>query len=125
MTLDLELYKVAGLRPATYGQSLHPLFLCTLNCEEVSSLREFAELMLVAIVAWGSYALIVALEEGLSEWLTKRVLQKGQLADSEDDEVEGCGGRVVEDLGEEPKELNRYVHLRSRYRRNRRQARHR
>lgn len=79
--------------------------------------------MLVAIVAWGSYALIVALEEGLSEWLTKRVLQKGQLADSEDDEVEGCGGRVVEDLGEEPKELNRYVHLRSRYRRNRCQAR--
>lgn len=88
-------------------------------------MREFAELMLVAIVAWGSYALIVALGEGLSEWLTKRVLQKGQLADSEDDEVEGCGGRVVEDLGEEPKELNCYAYLRSRYRRNRRQARHR
>lgn len=88
-------------------------------------MREFAELMLVAIVAWGSYALIIALAEGLSEWLTKRVAQKGQLADSEDDEVEGCGGRVVEDLGEEPKELNRYVHLRSRYRSRRRQARHR
>lgn len=86
-------------------------------------LREFAELMLVAIVAWGSYALIVVLEEGVSEWLTKRVLQKGQLVDSEDDALEGCGGRVVEDLGEEPKELNRYVHLRSRCRRNRRQAR--
>lgn len=31
-------------------------------------LREFAELTLVAIVAWGSYALIIALAEGLSEW---------------------------------------------------------
>lgn len=29
-------------------------------------LREFAELMLVAIVAWGLYALILALAEGLS-----------------------------------------------------------
>lgn len=88
-------------------------------------MREFAELMLVAIVAWGSYALIVALEEGLSEWLTKRVLQKGQLVDSEDDALEGCGGREVEGLGEEPKELNCYAYLRSRYRSRRRQAHHR
>lgn len=88
-------------------------------------MRDFAELTLVAIVAWGSYALIMTLAEGLSEWLTKRVLQKGQLVDSEDDEVGGCDCQVVEDLGEEPKELNRYVHLRSRCRRNRRQARHR
>lgn len=87
-------------------------------------MREFAELMLVAIVAWGSYALIIALEEGLSEWLTKRVLRKGQLVAC-DDEVEGCGCHVVEDLGEEPEELNRYVRLRSRYRSRRRQARHR
>ncbi len=85
--------------------------------------REFAELMLVAIVAWGSYALIVALAEGLSEWMTKRVAQKGQLVAC--DEVEGCGCHVVEDLGEEPEELDRYVHLRSRYRSRRRQARHR
>ena len=57
-------------------------------------MRDFAELTLVAIVAWGSYALIMALAEGLSEWLTKWVLQKGQLVDSVD-EVVGCGGRVV------------------------------
>ena len=86
-------------------------------------MREFAELTLVAIVAWGSYALIMALEEGLSEWLTKRVLQKGQLVDSEDDEVGACDCQMVEDLGEAPEELNRYAHLRSRYRRNRRRAR--
>ena len=84
-------------------------------------LREFAELTLVAIVAWGSYALIIALAEGLSEWMIKRVVQKGQLVAC-DDEVEGCGCHVVEDLGEEPEELNRYVHLRSRYRSRRRQA---
>lgn len=87
-------------------------------------MRDFAELTLVAIVAWGSYALIMALAEGLSEWLTKRVLQKGQLVAC-DDEVEGCDCQVVEDLGEAPKELNRYVHLRSRYRSRRRQARYR
>ena len=86
-------------------------------------MREFAELTLVAIVAWGSYALIVALEEGLSEWLTKRVLQKGQLVDSEDDKAGGCGGRVGEDLGEASEGLNRYAHLRSRYRSRRRWAR--
>ena len=86
-------------------------------------LREFAELTLVAIVAWGSYALIVALEEGLSEWMTKRVLKKGQLVACDDDEAEECGCHVVEDLGEEPKELNRYAHLRSHYRSRRRQAR--
>lgn len=86
-------------------------------------MREFAELTLVAIVAWGSYALIVALEEGLSEWLTKRVLQKGQLVDSEDDKAGGCDCHVVEDLGKEPEELNRYACIRSYYRSNRRQAR--
>ena len=88
-------------------------------------MRDFAELTLVAIVARGSYALIMTPAEGLSEWLTKRVLRKGQLVDSEDDEVVGCGGRVVEDLGEAPKELNCYAYLRSRYRRTRSQAQYR
>lgn len=84
--------------------------------------REFAELTLVAIVAWGSYALIIAIAEGLSEWLTKRALQKGQSVDSEDDEVGGCGCRAVEDLGEEPEELDHYSRIRSYYRSNRRRA---
>ena len=88
-------------------------------------MRDFAELTLVAIVAWGSYALIMVLAEGLSEWLTKRVLQKGQLVVCDDDALEGCDCQVVEDLGEAPKELNCYAYLRSRYRRNRRQAHHR
>lgn len=48
-------------------------------------LREFAELMLAAIVAMGVYVLIMALAEGLSEWLVKRVLRKGRLVEQEYD----------------------------------------
>ena len=83
--------------------------------------REFAELMLVAIVAWGLYALIMALAEGLSEWLTKRVLQKGRLVEDADDDVTELVEDSVGDLGEP----TRYARLRSSYRRSRRQARRR
>ena len=84
--------------------------------------REFAELMLAAIVAWGLYALILALAEGLSEWLAKRVLRKGQLVEGADDNVaEDAVPDSVGDLGEP----TRYARLRSSYRRNRRQARRR
>ena len=55
--------------------------------------REFAELMLVAIVAWGLYALILALAEGLSEWLAKRAFRCGQLVEQVDDEVGGIWSR--------------------------------
>lgn len=84
--------------------------------------REFAELMLVAIVAWGLYALILALAEGLSEWLAKRVLRKGQLVEDAGDNV---AEELVEDVVSRPKEPTRYVRLRSSYRSNRRQARRR
>ena len=87
-------------------------------------LREFAELMLAAIVAWGLYALILALAEDLSEWLTKRVLRKGKLVEQVDDEerIEVLDDNVVEEA-EGQVGLNRYSRLRSHYRRNRRQSR--
>lgn len=88
--------------------------------------REFAELMLAVIVAWGLYALILALAEGLSEWLAKRVLRKGQLVEGADDNVaEELVEELVEDSVGDLGEPTRYARLRSSYRRNRRQARRR
>ena len=84
--------------------------------------REFAETILAAIMVMGFYVLIMALAEGLSEWLTKRVLRKGRLVEQEyDDVTEELVEDSVGDLGEP----TRYARLRSSYRRNRRQARRR
>ena len=85
--------------------------------------REFAELMLTAIVAWGLYALILALAEGLSEWLAKRVLRKGRLVEQVDDE--DSAEYVAPDVALRPKGPTRYARLRSSYRHNRRHARRR
>lgn len=93
--------------------------------------REFAEMILAATLVLGFYVLIMAITEGLSEWLTKRVLGKGQLATSEcgeledlvDDLVDDLAEDPVENLGEQPEELNHYSRIRSYYRSNRRQAR--
>ena len=93
--------------------------------------REFAETILAATMVMGFYVLIMALAEGLSEWLTKRVLRKGRLVEDTDDKdlVEVSDGDiaeyVVEDVVKRPEEPTRYARLRSSYRRNRRQARRR
>ena len=84
--------------------------------------REFAETILAATMVMGFYVLIMALAEGLSEWLTKRVLQKGQLVEDADDDVTE---ELVEDSAGDLGEPTRYARLRSSYRRNRRQARRR
>ena len=84
--------------------------------------REFAETILAATMVMGFYVLIMALAEGLSEWLTKRVFRCGRLVEQEyDDVTEELVEELVGDLGEP----TRYARLRSSYRRNRRQARRR
>ena len=83
---------------------------------------EFAETILAATMVLGFYVLIMALAEGLSEWLTKRVLRKGRLVEDADDDVTE---ELVEDSVGDLGEPTRYARLRSSYRRNRRQARRR
>lgn len=86
--------------------------------------REFAETILAATMVMGFYVLIMALAEGLSEWLTKRVLQKGRLVEDADDD-DDVTKELVEDSVGDLGEPTRYARLRSSYRRDRRQARRR